>query len=895
MTTERCYPMLAAGRTGRITLLAGAAAICAPLHIAHAQEAGSVEEQAVNEQDAIIVTGSRIRGVAPVGSNLIGLSRESVVKSGATTVSEILRQVPQVTSLSINAEGATGIGASSNIIRATGPNLRGLGSAATLTLLDGNRVPMAGTQSNFVDPAFLPSIALQRIEIIADGASAIYGSDAISGVINLIPRKNFVGLEFRGRAGFADGYEDYQVGAIGGTDWGSGNFVLSAEWTKNTALLANQRDFVSADRRWGGGADARSLSCDPATITAGGVTYAIPGTPGVIDFATLTPGTTNRCDVNADTFLIPEQDRKSAYAYVSQDLGDFLRVFAQGVYTQRQFSGPNPAQSTVTNLVVPRTNAFYPINVPAGTNISVSTNFQGVMGVLPTEGESELWQLRGGGAAQLGAWQVELAGSYAEGSDEENRAPSVLTAALSAALASSDPAAAVNPFFPSANNRALVESFYLNLFNPQVTNRLRTVSLEANGPLLTLPGGDVRMAIGAEYRDERSYGLFTSGSLLAPILGPSDIGRNLKAVYAELYVPLLGPGNAAGVGELDLLAAVRHEDYSDFGSTTNPKIGLTWRPSDDLKLRGSYGTSFRAPGLADINPRSSGAGVRLNNYTIGGNPVPLSVVVLAAGNPDLRPETAETWSAGIDFTPTFARGLRLSATYFDITYENQVVDVFTIVPQVLSEPANFADIVFFNDGGARYQEAVQWLQNSQYAIPGQVNFNLADAIVDGRKNNLGITKASGMDFEVGYYFSSGTSDFDIGFNATWFFNYEDGRGTGALTDRLNTYGFPQRFRARGFVGWSLSGFSTQASVNYLNAYRNMTSTLVRDVSSHTTVDLDVSYTFEDGTIAEGTRIGVNVRNLFDTNPPFVDAGMGYDPSAASALGRIVSLSASKRF
>lgn len=881
----------------KLILLAGAAVLCAPSQGVFAQSNEEGAEAATAVDEAVIVTGSRIRGVAPVGSNLIGVSKEAVTRSGATTVSDVLRQVPQVTSLSINAEGATGAGASSNIIRATGPNLRGLGSAATLTVLDGKRLPMAGTQSNFVDPSFIPSIAIERLEVIADGASAIYGSDAIAGVINLIPRKNFVGAEFRTRAGFADSYNEYQIGAIGGTDWGSGNFVLAGEWTRNDMLLATSRDFISSDRRGGGGADGRSISCAPATISATGTTYAVPNQgSGVIDFATLVPGTFNRCDIEGRTFLIPEQERKSAYAYFSQDLVAGLSVFAQGIYSQRVYSGPVPGQSVATNLIVPTTNAFYPTNVPVGTTIAVNANFMDVMGPRTTRGESELFQVLGGFRAEVGRWEIQLTGSYAEGSDEDDRSPGINTAALSALLASSDPAVAINPFLPNSNSREKVSQFYLDLFNPQITNRLRTVSIEGDGPLFALPGGDVRMAIGAEYRDERSYGAFTFGSTLAPISSPSDIGRDSRAVFGELYVPLFGPGNAiGGFQQLDLLVALRHEDYSDFGTTTNPKIGLTWAPIDGLKLRGSYGTSFRAPGLADINPNSSGAGIRVGNYTIGGNPVPLNMVVLAAGNAGLRPETAETWSAGFDFAPIAVPGLRLSATYFDINYENQVVDVFTIVPQVLTEPENFSDIVFFNDGGPRYQEAVAWLTNSQYAIPGQVNFALADGIVDARKNNLGVTKANGLDMEAHYVFGVGAGEFNLGATATWFFGYSNATGTGALVSRANTYGFPQKFRARALAGWTTGGLSAQAAVNYPGSYRNMTSTLVQEVSSYTTVDFDLSYTFapESGEFLRGTRLGLNVRNLFDREPPFVDAGFGYDPSSASALGRIVSISFAK--
>ncbi|MEN7538462.1 TonB-dependent receptor plug domain-containing protein [Aurantiacibacter flavus] len=879
---------------GRSALLAGAAMALMPMGAAHAQSADEGAQEA--EPEVIVVTGSRIRGVAPVGSNLIQMGPADIAKSGATTVSDVLRQVPQVTSLSINAEGATGAGASSNITRATGPNLRGLGSTATLVVFDGLRVPVAGTQGNFVDPSFVPSLALQRIEVIADGASAIYGSDAVAGVINLIPRKNFDGVEVSGQAGFADSYSEYRIGGIAGSSWGSGNIVLAADYVHNDALLGTDRDFISSDRRRGGGADARSVACQRATITSGGVTYAVPeGATGVLDFNDLEAGTVNRCDLAKTGFLIPEQDRVSVYGSLQQSLGDVIGVFAQGFYTRREFSGRGSV-SAVNNVVVPTSNTFYPTNAPA-TPISVSTNFSDGAGERGTQGLSKSFLINAGLRANLKAWEVTLAGSYGESYDEEKRDPTLSASALSALLADSDPATAINPFGTTPFDPARADAIYVDTFNPTATNRLKSIALDANGPLFSLPGGEARMALGGEYRQERQFGAFTFGRVSAPISLPTDIDRDVKAVFAEVFVPIVGADNASpGLASLDLVAAVRHEDYSDFGSTTNPKVGLNYSPMDGVVLRGSYGTSFRAPGLAEVNANSSGAGIRTQSLTVPGNPVPRTFAVLAAGNPDLEPETATTWSAGIDITPPDVPSLRLSATYFDVTYEAQVLDVYTILPQVLAEPQNFSDILTFNDGSANWQEAVSWLSGTQYYDPGSINFSALDGIIDARKANLGNTLANGMDFEVGYSFYAGQNDFSLAANATVFFSYKNATGSGELIDRLGTYGYPNDFRARAMFGWDRGPIATRTTVNYLGAYQNMTSALVRDVSSYLTVDFDFSYSFGDtGSLADGVKLGVNIRNLFDRDPPFVDAGLGYDPSSASALGRVVSFSLAKAF
>jgi len=377
---------------------------------------------------------------------------------------------------------------------------------------------------------------------------------------------------------------------------------------------------------------------------------------------------------------------------------------------------------------------------------------------------------------------------------------------------------------------------------------------------------------------------------------PSDISRTSESVYGEFYVPLVGSGNAmAGIQALDLSLALRYEHYSDFGSTTNPKIGLNWTPVQGLKLRGSYGTSFRAPGLSEINPNSSGAGFRDASLTVPGRTLPVAFVLLAAGNPNLKPEKAKTWSLGFDLTPPSLPGLRLSGTYFNVAYRNQVVDVYTMIPQVVAELGNYPTIAFLNDGSARWASAVALIRSTPYYTEGSINFNEIGGFIDARKQNLGKTKASGLDLDLSYRFSSGENDFSLAVMGTRFFTYAYSTGTGALIDRLNTYGNPQRFRARALAGWSRGGISAQATLNYLNSYTNMTSALVRNVSSYTTVDLNLGYAFKDTGSLAGLQLAVNATNLFDRKPPFVDAGLGYDPSAASAIGRMISLSVTKSF
>ena len=260
--------------TGGIRLGLVSAAVLASLSgvTQAAEDAGEIEE--------VTVTGSRIRGVAPVGSPVISLGREDLNLSASSTVADFLKEIPQVVGTGIDETRfvSTGINAS-NASRATAINLRGLSPAATLVLLDGHRVTPSGTAGAFVDSSAIPSAAIERLEVVADGSSALYGSDAIAGVVNMIVRKNFEGAETTVRDNFADGYSRLQLSQLFGHRWDNGNVMLAYEYTTNDALNSTERDFYRADQRPRGGSDYRSQNCVPGTLRIGTTTYAIPEAP----------------------------------------------------------------------------------------------------------------------------------------------------------------------------------------------------------------------------------------------------------------------------------------------------------------------------------------------------------------------------------------------------------------------------------------------------------------------------------------------------------------------------------------------------------------------------------------------------------------------------------------
>lgn len=863
----------------RLTIAAAAVGLSAPV-------VGQTPQSDAEKITEVFVTGSRIRGIAPVGSSTIGIDQELIIESGALTTADVLREVPQITSLGINAEGSFGANAATNITRANSPNLRGIGQSATLVLFDGKRVTAAGSMGNFVDPSFLPPLALERIEVVADGASAIYGSDAIAGVVNLIPRKRVDGAEVSARYGFADDYSDHQIGGIGGFDWSGGSLVIAANRSVSSNLEQSDRRFVSADRTRGGGLDNRVSACSPGTMTAGGVTYALPAGAGAASLADLTPGTANLCDPSITSDLLPEQERDSFYGSITHDVTDNLTVWAQGFYSQREFEavGVRGTQHEVTGIAIGPGNPYRPAGAPA--SVTVNYDFTGELGRRETRGHGKTQELLAGVELTFGEWQASLSGAVGDGEDYERRDLGVTTASIR-------PFANTLNLFGGPGNltQAQLDSIQTANFEVQGENSLRTIDVDLNGPLFGLPAGMVRLAVGAEYREEELTGHSVRGLVQAPLIEDQAIDRDVSAAYAELYVPLVS--GAPGIDTLDFVAALRHEDYSDFGTTTNPKFGVNYSPIAGLTFRGSYGESFRAPNLADLDPFSSGSGFyQFPRNVPGRGPQVLTAIV--GGSPDLDPETAETWSIGFDIDAALLGGVRLSGTYFDIEYIGQVFDGFGILTQLLVTPEYFPESTFYRtDPG--FDEAIQIIENSPYVVPGETNYDATTVIIDARRKNLGKTLADGVDLQGSYVFDVGAGRMDVGASGTYFLNFETSTGFSPLVDRRNKISFPPKFRGRATLGYSLGGFRSVASVNYLNSYINDLSTLVRNVDSYTTVDLDLSYTIgaQAGSVLSDVRIALNAKNLFDEEPPFVDAGSGYDPSVASALGRLISVSVQK--
>jgi iron complex outermembrane recepter protein len=460
------------------------------------------------------------------------------------------------------------------------------------------------------------------------------------------------------------------------------------------------------------------------------------------------------------------------------------------------------------------------------------------------------------------------------------------------------------------------------------------LSVSANGSLFSLPGGLVRMAIGAEYRHDELVNHNLAMPAASPLLRSLNItgaSRSVYGVYGELYVPIVGAGNAmTGIEKLELSLAGRIEDYSDFGTTKNPKVGLNWTPFDGVRLRASYGKSFRAPTLSDIDPSSTGVlrAVALTPAQVIQLGLPaatnLSLIQTQGGTAGIKPERARTYSFGADFTPRALPGFTASVNYYNIHYANRIdspalnVGTFNALlqrslyaPFVTVNPAFFTSALTQADYNAQVLAIEASTKPVFTGVPPAPSTVVA--IVRGNRDNTGTLDTSGVDFSARYVHEGGWGTARLGVIGTYVFNYDysilPGAPVADFVNEFSSLGSPLRFRARGEAGWDKGGFSITAFANYQNSYRYPRSLLpaaapaqFERVRAHTTFDLTASYdTGEEvgSALLRDLRFTLAVQNLFDRDPPFVlNSGNNpilFDPTNASALGRLISVQLSKKW
>ena len=728
--------------------------------------------------EEIIVTGSNVRG-ALVASPLTVLDSQYIRASGFSSVEELIDTLPQNfgggasidTISSPDQQSGLNVGAGSSV------NLRGLGSGSTLVLLNGHRLAVSGSNGGFVDISLIPLGAIERVEVLTDGASVTYGADAVAGVVNFITHSDFSGADTLIRYGsVTDGaLDEIRFAQSLGKNWDSANLFASYEFY--------DRDNLGVEDR---------------------------------NFGALFP----------DADLSPKQRRHSIFVSGKQELSPHTEWFGNLLYATRE--------------------------------IEIRDNF-----FLPQFRTSETDQLSA--LLELSRrltdnWWLDISSAYSR-------------TELDTEIQISFPAVA------------------------EGTSDLLTLDASANGNLFNIAGGSVALAAGLQYREESfRYEVTSSGRVNV------DSDRGILAAHAELSIPLVSQSNASkGVYSLDLSVAGRYEDYSDFGSTLEPKVGLRWKPVEDWTIRATYGSSFKAPLLDDLSTIDGGvvAGFVPDIESATGTTL---IVGPFGGNPDLDVQTAKSWTMGIDYSPTSIPGLDAKVTYYDVEFDDRIATAAPSVLVPLTQPDVFASVIT-RDPDEGVVQALIDSPNFLNFSGGPVVPSEVGAIIDQRLQNVAARSVSGVEFEIGYTSELDAGMISFGLRGDHIIEIEDRISPDAESvDRVDTLFNPTDLRVRGSVSWTYRDFDSSLFINYVSDYTNDTAVPETRVDSWTTVDIRLSYTTKRNSASSvlgDLEIALVAMNLLDEDPPQVEAtnlaSFGYDPSNSNALGRFLALELRKRW
>ena len=862
----------------------------------------------------IVVTGTLLRGAPPVGSSVISVGQDRIQSQGATTSNELLATVPQVSNLFNNVPSSR-LSVAPNQIQVVRPNLRNLSpetasANSTLVLFDGHRVAGVGVTQSAIDPDLIPTGAIERVEVVTDGGSATYGADAVGGVINFITRKRFDGLKMDARYGFANDYFTVDGSVTAGKDWGSGSLFAAYTYQHNDAIFGRDRDFIRQVDWNSPNLTPTGRQCDPGNVVVANVSYALPA---------LAANSFNACDGSDDSSFVPESTRHGVLAGLHQDLAEWLTVDIRAFYGERKALSFAPFRGTAvvtggSNAANPRQAFYMPVTPGDTRNQSVSFTFAPVLGAeAATSGtDFQEWGVNAEFTAMLGgSWQVRQLFNYSR-SNSEYFIFGINPTLVAAAGRATDPQQAVNFYNPAGSpNLGVIGAIANNLTNTgQAKDGLFNLRTVVDGTLFQLPGGDVRLALGYEYLQEElqqrvATNIVAGGLSTVPF---AEYSRRTQSLFGEAQIPIFGDGNRiAGLYALTLAGSVRYDHFSDFGSTVNPKIGVTYKPVQWLALRGNYSTSFNAPTPVDQ------LGSRANNFQAfpvavvpPGTPAPpvgtVQTLALMGSVATLQPQTATTYSFGFDMDPPFIEGLHASASYYHVKFNG----ILNRPPA--QNPAQlfsfFSSVVTANPSAAFLQSLIPQAPNGAAVIgnllaPGALP---VVAYIDFRLNNFGTIETDGLDFAVDYRRSTSFGGIDAGISGNYQLNRKAQLTPSApAVDLLQPGGDVSRLALQATLGADIGDFRAQATLNHNSGYGVVrAANLPQDkVDAFNTVNLFFRYRVPgESALLKNLSFTLNINNVFDADPPVLmqssgSVGNGY--TNGFTLGRLIQFGVSKSF
>ncbi len=923
-------------------------------------------QQASTDADAtelapILITGSLIPTTDIVGLTPVEVfSQVEIQKFGAANVSDVVRRIPAVVGAQVNEGMGNGGDGSTQI------NIRGI-PGGTLVLINGRRVAPIAFADSAVDLNMIPMAAIERIEVLKDGASAIYGADAVFGVVNVILRKEFEGVDLYGYYGNTTERDaaKQQYSFTSGTSSDKGSFVVGGNYYKANSLYSQDRKRsrvdvsnrnqtylsnssassnpgrfrVRNDARGGGALYDATKAADAqvnVTVNKSAAGTPVVGADGVTvigrkyapsDYHLNTDPTTPASSLDSpagpdriaeevypfDRFPFPlytpalrGAERYSVFGNGEYKLiEDSLKMFMETMYSKSKSQNalaPTPITQSTAGFAIPASNPWNPFGVDIPT-----WNYRMLeLGPRTDTVEKDSFRfvtgLRGQIPESSWGWEVGFVYSKEEGQNIEGG--DISAPGLQAAANSTDYGTAFNPFGVAGTPRAAVDGFdqaLITLGNSQL------ISVDANvsGNLFELPGGSVTMGAGAQHREEEGSSIPDGNKEAGNSVGYNQSyalegERDVDSVYGEIVVPIFGEGNRVpGLYSLNVRAAGRFEDYSDFGNTTKPAFKLGWQPIDDtFTTHVSYSQSFQAPTYTELYYRQqsfpeirnpyTGAFEQIDVFYLGGN----TEESMGYGFPNVEPLEAENILAGGEWRPKQVPGLKLGLDYFKVSRDNVPI-----------QSAEFIINSNFQTGGpgvGAYSNLID------YDAVGQAYNRVVAPTINALSDEL-----DGFDISARYELGLERIGLDgygkVTFEMNWQYllTYEQSFSFGSR-DRLGDYspdevGYESLPRLKGYgsMFWNWKDLEMGFFANYTGAYQDANFLLVpdtipepREVSDYLTFDIQATYTFP-----YQIRLTAGCLNVTDEIVPLVVGSFAdnYDRSLVDLRQRFWYASLSKRF
>ena len=891
---------------------------------AYGQSADPVSQKV----DRVEVTGSSIKRIeGETALPVQVLTKEDIQRTGASTTEQLLKMVSATTSSgSTNVANTAAGGGQGGAGSFSAISLRGLGSARTLVLVNGRRAAPVGG-STAIDISTIPVTAIERIEVLKDGASAVYGSDAVAGVVNFILRKDFTGAEVTATFGTPTrdgGGNESKVSVFAGFgDLGKDRYNINVGASIQTVkpIFGSDRSFAR-NINVGEQLDRTSNTAFPANVRLNNGSLVSPNYPNCGPFSLVSPLLPGLCRYDNAPFVSLQPDSKQANAILNARLNISAAAegYFEGSYTRNKtlntiqhvlINGAaqpagHPYIASLRNLLntqyaafpqlrgligsawalLPPSSPYYPTafaNANGLTGQPLVLLFRSIpTGVRMTEDITDNSRVVAGIRGSALGWDYDTGLLYSE-----NKLTSNLTQgwALTDKYLNLINTGVINPFGPTTDPAALAAAAASNYNGNLAVNKtsISSVDAKASRELFQLPAGMVSVALGGELRKEKMDLNPSSANRNFEISGfgapgvPVSATRNVESAFAEVNVPILK--------NLEANAAVRYDNYQRVGNTVNPKGSIRWQPVESLLIRASIGSGFRAPTLLDLyQPEARGITTNGQRDRVRCPVVVATIqdcsnqfVTVGGGNPLLKPEKSKSTTLGFLFEPTKDYSLGLDGFVISL---KDVIRTGLSTATILGDPVTYASYIRRGapDGNASGAGPIIGIEQSLTNL-GKVNVAGIDVDLKGRVLNTADNKVT------------------VRLNGTYMSRFDSQNIDGTFTTAINrpsalNIGVIVRWRHVASATYETGPWTATLSQNFQVGYSDLRTSLQavsvtpRQVASYDTYDAQASYLG-----FKSLRLTLGVKNLLDRNPPYANYGGGfvgsYDLSYTDVRGRFI--------